>query len=185
MIYKFRHRRVASNRRRFSYANVTATVALVLSMGGAAVAAKHYLITSTSEISPGVLKALKGKTGPPGPRGKPGINGTNGVNGANGKDGTALAYAHVQFDGTVLNSFNIPASGVTSTGAGVFCIRGLSFTPNNVVATADLASDSVGDVAIAELGAGSGCPAQTQITVKTSHAGATTTSDISFFVNVN
>jgi hypothetical protein len=58
-----------------TYANVTVTVALVFAMSGGAYAAKHYLITSTTQISPKVLKQLKGK------------NGTNGINGVNGKDG--------------------------------------------------------------------------------------------------
>jgi hypothetical protein len=53
------------------------TVALVavFAMTGGAYAAGKYLITSTKQISPKVLKVLKGK------------NGTNGANGINGKDG--------------------------------------------------------------------------------------------------
>jgi hypothetical protein len=35
-------------RRHLSYANVVATMALVFAMSGSALAAKHYLITSTS-----------------------------------------------------------------------------------------------------------------------------------------
>jgi hypothetical protein len=43
-------------RRRATYANVTATLALVLALGGGtAWAAHHYLITKTSQISPNVL----------------------------------------------------------------------------------------------------------------------------------
>jgi hypothetical protein len=45
-------------RRHLTYANVTATLALVLAMSGGAFAAKHYLIGSTSQISPSVLKSL-------------------------------------------------------------------------------------------------------------------------------
>jgi hypothetical protein len=65
-------------RKRITYANVAMTLALVFAMSGGAYAAKHYLITSTKQISPKVLTALKGKNG---------TNGTNGTNGANGKDG--------------------------------------------------------------------------------------------------
>jgi hypothetical protein len=43
---------------RFTYANVVATLALVLAMSGGALAASHYLITSTRQISPRVLKKL-------------------------------------------------------------------------------------------------------------------------------
>src|SRR5438876_8031642 len=46
-------------RMRLTYANVAATLALVFSMTGGALAAKHYLINSTSQINPKVLKKLK------------------------------------------------------------------------------------------------------------------------------
>jgi hypothetical protein len=46
-------------RRRLSYANVVATMALVLSMSGGALAAKHYLLSSTRQISPKVLRSLE------------------------------------------------------------------------------------------------------------------------------
>jgi hypothetical protein len=68
-------------RRRISYANVTATPALVLSMSGGALAAKHYLVNSTRQISPKVLKQLRGnngKTGPVGPQGPTGPKGETG-----------------------------------------------------------------------------------------------------------
>ena len=53
-------------RRRLNYANVTATLALFFALSGGALAAKHYVISSTNQISPKVLSALKGKTGPTG-----------------------------------------------------------------------------------------------------------------------
>lgn len=62
-------------RRHLSYANVVATMALVFALAGSAFAAKHYLITSTREISPNVLKKLRGKTGPAGPQGQGGKEG--------------------------------------------------------------------------------------------------------------
>ncbi len=48
-------------RRRFSYADVAATLALVLSMSGGALAAKHYLLSSTRQISPKVLRSLEAR----------------------------------------------------------------------------------------------------------------------------
>jgi hypothetical protein len=83
-------------RRRLTFANAAIVVALVLAMSGGAYAASKYLITSTKQISPKVLKQLKGMigqtgaTGPQGPEGKTGKDGTNGTgtNGTNGKDGT-------------------------------------------------------------------------------------------------
>jgi hypothetical protein len=76
-------------RRRFSYANVAATLALVLSMSGGALAAKHYLINSTKQINPKVLKKLKGKDGAAGAKGLQGPVGPTGATGATGATGNA------------------------------------------------------------------------------------------------
>ena len=46
-------------RRNLSYANVTATLALVFAMSGGALAAKHYLLNSTSQVNPRVLRSLE------------------------------------------------------------------------------------------------------------------------------
>jgi Collagen triple helix repeat (20 copies) len=75
-----------------TYANVAATMALVFAMGGSAVAADHYLITSTKQISPKVLKELrkegpKGANGAAGPSGSAGANGTAGSKGERGEKG--------------------------------------------------------------------------------------------------
>jgi hypothetical protein len=56
-------------RRHLTYANVVATLALVLAISGAATAAKLYLITSTDQIAPEVLRELRGNTGATGPTG--------------------------------------------------------------------------------------------------------------------
>jgi hypothetical protein len=75
-------------RRRITYANITATLALVFAMSGGALAATHYLINSTKQISPKVLKALKGKAGPTGPIGPQGLKGEpGGPTGATGPQG--------------------------------------------------------------------------------------------------
>ena len=86
-------------RGRISVAGVVAMVAVVLAMSGGAFAATRYLITSTKQISPKVLKQLKGNTGaagakgaagaagaagPQGPQGTAGANGANGSSGSNG-----------------------------------------------------------------------------------------------------
>ncbi len=46
-------------RRNLTYANVTATLALVFAMSGGALAAKHYLVNSTKQINPTVIKSLE------------------------------------------------------------------------------------------------------------------------------
>jgi hypothetical protein len=93
-------------RKRFTYANVAMTFALVFAMSGGAYAAKHYLITSTKQISPKVLKSLKGAkgangangaagspgaTGPAGPGGAAGPQGAKGETGGTGTEGKAGA----------------------------------------------------------------------------------------------
>ena len=77
-------------RRHLSYANIVATLALLFAMSGGALAAKHYLINSTKQINPKVLKKLKvpGKTGATGPRGV-GAAGPPGATGAEGAKGPA------------------------------------------------------------------------------------------------
>lgn len=92
-------------RRRITWGNVAMTFALVFAMGGGAYAAKKVIITSTKQISPKVLKSLRGKAGPigpigpQGPQGPAGANGKDGVPGANGKDGApgeSVTAAEVQ-----------------------------------------------------------------------------------------
>lgn len=68
-------------RTHLSYANVVATLALVFAMSGGALAAHHYRITSTKQISPKVLKKLKGNRGLKGAAGATGREGAKGVAG--------------------------------------------------------------------------------------------------------
>ena len=79
-----------------SPAMAVALLALFLALGGSAFAAKHYLLSSTKQISPKVLKSLKGKTGPrgltgttgpQGPQGPQGSQGLQGLQGAKGETG--------------------------------------------------------------------------------------------------
>jgi hypothetical protein len=77
-------------RRRVTYANVGVTLALVFAMSGGAYAASRYVISSTKQISPKVLKALQGKVGregASGAQGSPGATGPQGAAGAKGETG--------------------------------------------------------------------------------------------------
>jgi hypothetical protein len=68
-----------SVRRHLTYANVTATLALIFAMGGSAIAARHFLITSTKQIKPSVLRSIEAHaTGAPGAPGAPGAAGREG-----------------------------------------------------------------------------------------------------------
>lgn len=77
----------SSARKRVTYANVAATLALLFAMSGGAYAAGKYLITSTKQISPNVLKQLKGKNGKAGKNGANGATGPQGPAGPEGKAG--------------------------------------------------------------------------------------------------
>lgn len=72
-----------------SLATIIASLALFFALGGSAIAAQHYLITSTSQIKPSVLAKLKGKDGPAGPAGPIGPQGAQGSAGLVGPQGQA------------------------------------------------------------------------------------------------
>jgi hypothetical protein len=72
--------------RKPSPAVLVAAVALFVALGGTAVAARHFLITSTRQIKPSVLRELKGVTGP---SGRTGASGPQGASGAPGPPGPA------------------------------------------------------------------------------------------------
>src|SRR6202161_4975073 len=78
--------------RHVSPATVLSGLALFFALGGSAIAAKRYLITSTGQIKPSVLKQLqgpRGATGSPGASGASGPAGTPGARGASGPAGGA------------------------------------------------------------------------------------------------
>lgn len=93
---------LSAMRRRMTYANVAATIAMFFALSGGAYAAGKYLITSTKQISPKVLKSLKGNsgkagaagaagaTGPAGPTGPAGAIGATGAKGENGAPGASV-----------------------------------------------------------------------------------------------
>lgn len=71
----------------FSITNMVMVLALVFAMSGGAYAAKRYIITSTKQISPTVLRQLKGAKGTAGINGQPGPQGPAGPTGAQGVPG--------------------------------------------------------------------------------------------------
>jgi Collagen triple helix repeat (20 copies) len=178
--------------KRFTYANVVATLALVFAMSGGAIAANHYLITSTKQISPKVIKKLKGKAGPAGkqgaagpagPAGKEGQAGKEGLAGKDGKDGkegkegapgSALAYAHILGNGKVdpAATKNVAESNVSNPFTGVYCFSGLSFTPHNAVATIDWSSTKNG--IIESISVATGASAQSMCGSTSAQAGVLT-----------
>ncbi len=110
-------------RKRVTYANVAMTLALVFAMSGGAYAAGKYLITSTKQISPKVLKSLVGKAGAPGaqgPVGPAGPSGAQGPAGANGKDGANGANGTDGTNGTSVTSSVEPAGANCKAGGSKF-----------------------------------------------------------------
>jgi hypothetical protein len=88
-------------RRHFNATGFVAVLALVFAMSGGAYAASRYVITSTKQIKPSVLKSLQGRagkagatgaTGPAGsvgPQGAVGVKGETGAMGPQGPEGPA------------------------------------------------------------------------------------------------
>jgi hypothetical protein len=147
-------------RRHISYANVMATVAVFIAIGGGAYALtlpkgsvgkkqlKDNAVVS-SKVKPGSLEASDFGPGEL-PAGAPGAQG---LPGATGAAGTAKAYAYVNGNGSVEES---RSKGITDSNVekcsgsnGIYGVRGLSFTPQNVVATVDSTSTSSGAVSTA------------------------------------
>jgi hypothetical protein len=126
-------------RSRLNYANVTATLALFFAMSGGALAAKHYLISSTKQISPKVLAALRGRTGargaggPPGHEGPQGLQGLQGLQGAPGPEGAQGKKGPGGKTGEPGPLVSTLPSGKTLTGA----FQAESIAPQGTVATAE------------------------------------------------
>ena len=74
-------------RKHFHPSTIIATVALVFALAGTSYAASTYLITSTNQITPSVLKTLKGQRGPRGDIGVTGAQGSAGLTGGTGPIG--------------------------------------------------------------------------------------------------
>lgn len=112
-------------RRHLTYANVAATLALVFSMSGGALAASHYLVNSTRQINPKVIAKLKGDTGAQGvagPAGPPGVQGKVGLTGPEGEPGSSRGYGLVGAKGELLAGHTPNIASDTMVEPGVYCI---------------------------------------------------------------
>ena len=122
------------------YADVAATLALVLAMGGTALAAHHYLIHSVKQISPQVRSQLRGRRGPAGPPGPPG--GTSGGGGAlhsyeSVKDAPVTITSTNSQAATGIGSLHLPAGNYQVVAkVHIFSVAGVvNYTPTNCLLT--------------------------------------------------
>lgn len=121
--------------RKPSPAFVLAGLALFVALGGSAAAARHFLVTSTRQIKPSVLRELRGagvRGGPRGPIGPPGRAGAAGPPGPPGEPGppgpvalSALTAVHAP---DVLVRPQAEATSVATCPAGSHAVSGGGYT---------------------------------------------------------
>jgi hypothetical protein len=185
-------------RTKLTYANVVATLALFLAIGGASAFAATQLAKNSvgskqlkknavtavkikdgaiapEKLSSAASSALRGATGPQGSQG------LQGPPGPQGPAGEALAYANVEKNGQVTagKSKGITSANVTRIGVGEYCIGGLPFTVHIAVANTPLflrgASTFVGNFQ-------KDCPAGTQVNVETWDTSLSANEDAPFMI---
>jgi hypothetical protein len=121
-----------------SYANVVASLAMFVALGGASYAAlrlppgsvgtaqlKNHAVT-LSKLGRAARGALRGKPGPPGPGGP---RGPTGPKGPQGPPGTAHAFGEVSSNGTITQSRGNPSMTHPSTGR--YCLTVPGVNPGN------------------------------------------------------
>jgi hypothetical protein len=108
------------HRRKPSPTFASALLALFVALGGTAVAATHFVITSTSQIKPSVLKELHGHAGPRGDTGPTGAPGATGSEGKAGADGIAGPEGPIGESGTTVDArVRIAAATASATTEGL------------------------------------------------------------------
>jgi hypothetical protein len=120
--FKFGRRDGGHAEKRISFAGVVAMLALVLAVGGGtALAANHYMITSTSQIKPSVRNSLRGNRGYRGYTGSRGYSGAKGVTGDAGAANVTeqIATGTIAASSSGSGTVNCPA-GTKATGGGGF-----------------------------------------------------------------
>jgi hypothetical protein len=192
-------------RARLTYANVMATIAVFVSLGGSSYAALRVTGKNVPRdaLTGADIKNLTGKdvrnetlTGADVKR-LTSADVANGrllaedfaagqlPRGEKGEAGTALAFARVLNDGTVdeSRSKNITDSNVTNPMAGVYCFDGLGFAPKSVVATPETAPRLVNVFALDS--DSPVCPGEEDFLIATRDPAAALKGDTPFHVAVN
>jgi hypothetical protein len=128
--------------KRPSAALVIASLALFVSLGGTSIAATHYLITSTKQIRPSVLKKLQKA----GPRGAVGATGAAGATGTFGPSNVTIVNGPT----VAFGEDNPEVAGVGSTAscpAGDTVIGGGFRSVDGVVMTGSVSDDGASGTA--------------------------------------
>jgi hypothetical protein len=138
--------------KQFTYANVTATLALFIALGGSSYAAVKITgkdvadgsLTTKDVKNRSLLKGdfkagqlAAGAPGAQGQKGEQGIQGLNGTDGAPGAPGSAAAFAAVHPDGGIYPSLSKNVDRSTHVGAvdsGFYCLH-TAVTRDNLVAS--------------------------------------------------
>src|SRR3954468_7658779 len=139
-------------------ATLIAALALFVALGGGAYASglisgshiKNYSIAA-KKLTKRAVRTLHGRRGLRGPVGEAGPA---------GPAGSAVAYAHINADGTfdAAGSSGLTAANFTHAGPGQYCFSGLTFTPHNVVSTIDAATGATSMSAVAHAALGTARP---------------------------
>ena len=146
--------------RRLTYANVVATLALIIAVGGGSAYAASHLVTG-KQIAKGTITGanikkttltsglFKKGTLKSGPRGATGPAGPAGAPGAPGANGTAIAYGDIQTNGSGNPVFNaVLSKGFTTVFApssGILCIAFPAGVTTNVPLSINPAGGETGN----------------------------------------
>ena len=170
------------------YANITATAALVLALGGTSYAAVQV---TGGDVKNGSLTGKDIKKESLGSKQIAGLQAsdfTGGVPaGPAGPAGSAKAYARVSGAGVLDPASSAGLQLKLATGGGAYCMDYVAGTPTNVLTTIDVGgADSRKSIAsvILNNGAGQGCPAGTDFVVFTANTVTATLTPLSFYVAV-
>ncbi|HEV7163712.1 MAG TPA: hypothetical protein VGN25_10705, partial [Solirubrobacteraceae bacterium] len=128
-----------------SPAAAVAALALFIALGGSAVAAQRYLITSTRQIKPSVLRTLHGARGPVGPQGASGPSGAQGPPGGQGPRGEAgpsnLSSITISRAGDIKVLNGKEATSVATCPTGSHAIGGAGYTGFATLNGSEMSSD--------------------------------------------
>ena len=170
-------------RRSLSYANVMATLALFLALGGGGAVALAASHNNKPKHHHHGNRGPRGFQGPAGPKGAPGAPGATGAQGA---PGSALGFADIAANGTASAVKNVTVVSHTP-GSGIYCLKLNSGTPANVIAMIDNtgANPTLAYVAgdISPSAVAKDCAPGAQIEIAAGDSGIFT--DEAFFVSIN